>query len=189
MYSTSFPLTLEHKVVRVIEGWVGRPKGIMQVLYKRDFIDHQRNLSDYSLDGKKQWKDENGVVRDQYLPICLRYTLSQCIDFKHEITAMEDLAVKLSTATSTVKVLYTPKYHCEIAGEGVEYSWGISKKFYRSLPLSVKKGLVNFRASVRQSVNHVSIHHVRKFAARARRYMLAYLHFDDNTTDVIVSYN
>ena len=32
-----------------------------------------------------------------------------------------------------------PKCHCELAGEGIEYSWGCSKNKYRLLPLSEKR--------------------------------------------------
>jgi hypothetical protein len=91
---------------------------------------------------------------------------------------MEELASQLSTDTSTVTIIYTPKYHCEIACEGIEYSWGLSKKYYRNLPLVRKKGLVNVRSSVLECVNKVTIDSVRKFAALARRYMLAYMFYD-----------
>ena len=147
-------------------------------------------MSDYSLDGKKEWKDDNGTVHGRYLPFCLRYTLAQCHDFRNELTAMEDLARRLSIQSSAVNIIYTPKYHCEIAGEGIEYSWDIFKKFYRKLLLSENKGVSNFRSSVRKSVEHVNIQHVRKFTARARRYMLAYMHFDDsNIPAKVTSYD
>jgi hypothetical protein len=110
--------------------------------------------------------------------MCLRYLLAQCSDFKNEITALEDLARRLSSDTSTVKIKFTPKYHCEIAGEGIEYAWGLSKRYYRSLPLARKRGISNFRLSVRESVDAVSVHNVRKFGGRIRRYMLAYTHYD-----------
>jgi hypothetical protein len=104
--------------------------------------------------------------------------MSECSDFKNEITALEDLAEKLSTETCMVKIKFTPKYHCEIAGEGIEYAWGYSQRYYRNLPYAQKKGAKNFRESVRESVRAVSVDNVRKFGARIRRYMLAYLHFD-----------
>ena len=48
-----------------------------------------------------------------------------------------------------VKMMSTPKYHCELAGEGIEYAWGFIKSRYRCiLPLSQKKYLDQFRASL-----------------------------------------
>jgi len=32
----------------------------------------------------------------------------------------------------------TPKYHCELAGEGIAYTWGCSKNYYRSMNLQDK---------------------------------------------------
>jgi hypothetical protein len=46
-----------------------------------------------------------------------------------------------------------------------------------------KKGIDNFRKSVKESVNEVTIKNVRRFGARIRRYMLAYCHFDSDYND------
>jgi hypothetical protein len=86
------------------------------------------------------------------------------------------------TDTCNVKINFTPKYHCEIAGEGIEYAWGYSKRYYRNLPFARKKGIRNFRESVRESVDVVSVDNVRKFGGRIRRYMLAYCHFDNKSS-------
>jgi hypothetical protein len=176
-------LTLLREVDKKEEGWHGKPKGILQILFERGHINEEISLSEYTLDGKKSHKDENGEVLKQYLPFCLRHVLSQCRDFQNEVTAMEDLAAQLSTDICTVHILYTPKYHCEIAGEGIEYAWGLSKKYYRNLPLNKKKGLANFRKSVRDSVSYVTVDHVRQFSGLARRYMLAYNFFDNRDND------
>jgi hypothetical protein len=176
--ATELGLQLEHEVGEVLEGWIGKPKGMYQILWERGWIDATKKFNEYSNDGKIHEKDERGEVMPQYLPMCLRYLLTQCSDFKNEITALEDLARKLSLGTSTVKISFTPKYHCEIAGEGIEYAWGLSKRYYRSLPLARKRGIANFRFSVRESVDTVLVHHVRKFGGRIRRYMLAYTHYD-----------
>jgi hypothetical protein len=171
-------VSLDHEADVIIEGWVKKPKGILQVLYERGFIDRNRPLSDYSLDGKVEWKDEFGEIFPRYLPLCLRYLLSECSDFKNEVSALEDLASKLTINESEVSIIYSPKYHCEIAGDGIEYSWGLSKKYYRNLPLQSKKGLANFRESVIDSVRRVTVDSARKFSALARRYMLAYSFYD-----------
>ena len=42
----------------------------------------------------------------------------------------------------------TPKCHCELAGEGIEYAWGCAKNHYHQQPLKHKKGKENFRQTV-----------------------------------------
>jgi hypothetical protein len=177
--ANGFGIEIFHEVDDVIEGWVGKPKGVLQILYERGYIDPNRDLKEYSLDGKEEWKDDDGEIRQRYLPFCLRYILSQCSDFKNEITAMEDLALRLSINDSDVSIMFTPKYHCEIAGEGIEYSWGLAKKYYRNLQLSQKKGVANFRISVKSCVSRVTNLSARRFCGLIRRYMLAYSHYDN----------
>ena len=48
---------------------------------------------------------------------------------------LDDLSRK---GTPKVELLTSPKYHCELAGEGVEYTWGMMKKYHRSLLLETK---------------------------------------------------
>jgi hypothetical protein len=66
--------------------------------------------------------------------------------------------------------------HPEIAGEGIEYSWGCSKGAYRRLPFTEKKMKEKFRQSVRNCIDPsvLTIERQRKFSKRARQYMLAY---------------
>jgi len=84
-----------------------------------------------------------------------------------------------------VKVMLTPKCHAELAGEGVEYMWGCAKNHYRTLALKKKKGKENFMASVRHctSNNIITINRVRKFARRARQYLIAYHVVDSGNVD------
>jgi hypothetical protein len=45
-----------------------------------------------------------------------------------------------------VSVIITPKFHAEMAGEGIKYSWGVAKSLYRRMPLDSKKGKSSFKA-------------------------------------------
>jgi hypothetical protein len=58
------------------------------------------------------------AVRD--LSLSLKHILSQQLDFKNELSALQHLAKRLGT-----KVICSSKFHAEIAGEGIEYCWGI----------------------------------------------------------------
>ena len=87
-------------------------------------------------------------------------------------------------------MLFTPKYHCEITGEGIEYSWGASKRLYRKYPLKDKRQCKQFRKLAKECVEKVNIPMSRKFSRKARSYMLVYLHMkmkkqnDGNTIDI-----
>ena len=63
----------------------------------------------------------------------------------------------------------TPKCHPELAGEGIEYSWGCAKNFYRRLPLREKKKKEMFMSSVRKSLAQAILNQDRivKFSKRA----------------------
>jgi len=46
----------------------------------------------------------------------------------------------------------TPKCHCDLAGEGIEYSWGCAENLYCQKPLSQKRKKETFRATVTQHI-------------------------------------
>ncbi len=71
----------------------------------------------------------------------------------------------------------TPKCHCELAGEGIEYSWGCAENEYHRQPLSAKKKKETFREMFRKSIakDVLTKERVRLFSKRAREYMCAYV--------------
>ena len=77
-----------------------------------------------------------------------------------------------------MQLLTSPKYHCELAGEGVEYCWGLAKRFYRSVGIEEKRTKEKFQKIVRESIEFVKKEHVEKFSAKCRRYMMAYNAFN-----------
>ena len=72
--------------------------------------------------------------------------------------------------------LWTPKFHCEPAGEGIEYSWGCAKNSFMHRPLSDKRKKDNFRRTVRQCLLRevLSTSRVCKFSKHAWEYMCTY---------------
>jgi len=151
---------------KVKEGWVGKAKGMMQVLWERGFIDAGQ-YAKYTVNGPQ---DEYGNVDKDF---CLSYQMSQQYDFAHEDSLLQHYGKELG-----IIVDRTPKCHPEMAGEGIEYSWGCGKNHYRALPLSEKRSKKNFLTNVRKCMSsdrdHISIDRVRLFSRRARRYMVAY---------------
>jgi hypothetical protein len=106
----------------------------------------------------------------------LSYLLQQCTDFKDEKSDLEHLAAELSGRETTISILFTPKYHCELAGEGIEYCWGEAKQMYIKLPLNKKKSWESFRKCVAVCLSKVNIEMCRQFLVKARGYMLGYHH-------------
>jgi hypothetical protein len=165
----------------VIPGWQGQPKGLMQVLWERGFID-ESSLDKYTLDGRK-----NPITGEVNLQSSLRHILANCKDFKDEETALEFLGTQLGV---TVKL--TPKFHAELAGEGIEYSWAHSKAFYRRLPLSQKRGRESFKKLVRDCTCPDSVLtkvRMEKFAARARAYICTYHHLEQQKERLLAAAN
>jgi hypothetical protein len=52
-----------------------------------------------------------------------------------------------------VDVDRSPKCHCEITGEGIEYSWACEKNHYWQILLDKKRGKEFFLKSMRESVS------------------------------------
>ncbi|KAI2492861.1 hypothetical protein MHU86_21674 [Fragilaria crotonensis] len=111
----------------IIPGWQGKAKGLLQVLWERGLIESEA-LDKYTVDGRR-----NVITGKVDLQNSLRHIMANCRDFKDE-TALQHLGRQLG-----VTVLLTPKFHAELAGEGVEYSWAHAKAFYRRLPVSKKR--------------------------------------------------
>eukprot|EP00957_Ditylum_brightwellii_P106320 8111460-Ditylum_brightwellii.AAC.1 len=54
-------LTLDKVEDKILEGWVGKPKGIKQIAFERGFVDLD-NINMYTKDGPK---DEDGKTIDE----------------------------------------------------------------------------------------------------------------------------
>jgi hypothetical protein len=99
----------------VVEGWEGIPKGLLQVLWERGIVNETR-LLDYTINGR-----QNGYcVVDK--TFALKSLMASCLDFEEEETLLQSTGREMG-----VLVDWTPKCHCELAGKGIEYSWGCAK--------------------------------------------------------------
>jgi len=152
---------------KVHEGWVGKPKGMFQILWERGWIDERR------------WKDYRLVARDpddddQIIEsLSLKYLIESCHDFQNEVTQLQTI-----TSDYGMQVEMTPKYHAEIAGCGIEYSWGAAKSRYRQIPLEKKRKKSDFKEAVSHSINVLSTATVRKCNRKARTYIQAYYYLE-----------
>ena len=155
----------QHKVI--VEGWANKPKGSLQILYERGFID-PLNIKDYKENGSK---DEYGIVREE---TALKLLMKQQHDFMTEVTLLQLHAEKLG-----VMIDRSPKCHPEIAGEGIEYVWSLAKLKYRFMRINAKRSTKGFHDAIATatSTDNLTKIKIRKCSKRARRYMLAYWAF------------
>ena len=85
--------------------------------------------------------------------------------------------LKMIRAAIHIKaVVITQKFHAELAGEGIEYSWGISKGVYHWKPLHSKRSKKSFKVLVKEctSRNILAMKTVHKLSRQARAYICAY---------------
>jgi hypothetical protein len=157
------PLSYEQQ--EIVQGWEGKPKGMEQILWERGWINPSQNRKVYTVHGTK---DSMGAIRKD---TSLRYLMSNLKDFESQETMLQLKAKEMGILMDR-----TPKCHCELAGEGIEYAWGCAKNHYRRQPLKDKRGKENFRQTVRKCFSRqiITTERVRLFSQRARAYILAY---------------
>jgi hypothetical protein len=153
------------------EGWVGKPKGIRQVLWERGLLDPQVTYV-----AKIKRDDPNLEEKVEYSTV-----LADCADFLGEKTSLMYLGERLG-----VEVDRSTKCHPELSGEGIEHSWGRAKSVYRRAKLADKKGKENFRRLVAECLSTeegagkgaLTPEMIRKFSRHARQYILAYFYIE-----------
>jgi hypothetical protein len=163
---------LYNKEDDIEKGWIGQPKGMLQLLWERGFIDP--SVEDPKRYYSKEGKTATGIIDPTR---SLNLLMKQLYDFVHELTLLQFKGSEIGKERGIeIIVDRTPKCHCEMAGEGIEYSWGFAKNSYRRYAMEEKKSKEKFRASVKKCLNrdHVTTELVQKFSRRARRYMIAY---------------
>jgi hypothetical protein len=133
-------ISLQYPKARITEGWSMKAKGLLQILWERGWINPGEcmafkqdknagrivNTSFYTINGRKD--PRTGQILDS---TSLRALMGQCTDFKEEDTALQFLRKHLG-----LRVLFTPKFHCEFAGEGIEYNWAHAKAKNANHPAS-----------------------------------------------------
>lgn len=145
---------------------------MLQILFERGFVDPSKPKEYYTMEGRK---DKYGNIAPE---TSLHQMIMKCADFAEEETLLQFHGRNLGAVVDR-----TPKCHPEMAGEGIEYSWGCAKGLYRRLPIAQKKSKEKFRESVRKCLSreHIQTKQQQQFSRRARQYMLAYLAMETDT--------
>jgi hypothetical protein len=160
------------------EGWEGKPKGMLQILWEQGWIDPQW-WQDYTVNGKK---DALGRTIDKS---SLKFLLGNCNDFINEESMLQYYGRLMGVAVDQ-----TPKCHCELAGEGIKYSCAASKNKYWRFPVGAKKGKEQFQTLVRECLSRqvITTTLVWAFSRTVRQYICAFhaLHDQQQTgTDLV----
>jgi hypothetical protein len=156
-----------------VECWFQKTKGLRQILLERGMID-LTNLGQYTKNGKK---DGEGNLLPGTSVIDM---LANCKDFKSEKSILHFIGDMYG-----VEVMFTPKYHCELAGEGIGYAWGFAKCRYRRIPIIRRRNKEGFLPCVSEVLSRdaISVDRIRRFSRRARRYVCAYFVFHELNGD------
>ena len=167
-------IAIKKNVQKVREGWMGKNKGILQVLYERRWIDISK-LDQYRMDPVK---DNNGnIIDDTY---SLKMIMERQTDFQNEKTLLQHNVAEIgSNRRINISILRSPKCHPEVAGEGVEYFIAHAKLFIRTIPWQNRKNIRTFQKYVmlafsRSVGSKITDDRAIAFSRRARDYIVAY---------------
>jgi hypothetical protein len=160
VFAQNIPL---QKIIPNIEAsWVGKQKGLLQVLWERGWIDVSP-LDEHAIIKK----DDAGAADEELSLHCI---MKSCLDFANETAELQSMGEKMG-----VRVLSITKFYAEMAGKGIEYLWGVAKPWYPSKPLHLKWKKASFLELVRGCLNPnlITKEKVRSFSKQARSYICA----------------
>jgi len=134
-------------------GWMGAQKGGLQMAMERGLIDATRPIKYYS---KKEVLD----------------ILAACDDFKNELCLLEWVGAKYN-----VKIVFSAKGYCDVAGFGIEYIWAVAKNFIHRKPLKEREKWDDFDTIFREAVSTkvLTMKAVRGCGRKCRNFQRAYL--------------
>jgi len=172
------------------EWWRGMRKGQAQLLFETGWIDP--SLKDPKLQWTKGWgkhKPSEEELKTKQNKATGKWNASLHLAHRRDFREERTLIEKLFAAEGHIAVA-SPRYHPELAGNGIEYCWGKAKWcFRRQINNLVSKDLEKnvvialgdspFKAHGTGEVCDapLPVSRVRKFARRARTYGLLFQHF------------
>ena len=142
-------------------GFEGKPKGTKQILFETGWYRPELNPRT----GRPLWIGDINPQKDvdkrdhSYIG---SITLKKRPDFAAEKTDLE----KFMLSRGHILIM-SPKCHPELAGHGIEYSWGAAKLHYRRNNTLVPR---QFRSNVDEALAILTRRHVFMFERRARSY-------------------
>lgn len=178
--------------------YVGKAKGKKQILWERgvpaDIID---GMTDKGTSAEDDDTLEQGGIDDTNYPeilpgyklgtspeLPLQTKIQHAISSKSMtklLLSFDDFANEGSLLQNVVVgrghiLLFSPKCHPELAGAGIEYSWGKAKKYFRKINATAgaKCSVQEFHRRVTEALEGISLANCRAFSRRTRRYRAVY---------------
>ena len=158
------PIPTKQKYRKMIKGYVGQPIGLLELLWRRGYIDPAVNTKE--LPNDKQ----------------CRLIAKNIPQFKNELSEIEIVMKELD-----VEIVFTPKAHCKIAGRGIEYVWRVAKMMFRkeNATLDNDKRVNTLKARVKKIMTDIPLEIYQKCCRHAREYKLSYAALlEDDETNV-----
>ena len=143
--------------------YVGKQKGMKQVAYERGL---------YSSINMRKTHDNPDLS--------LEFVLGNCADFKGQRSELQ-----VAIEERGHQMALSPKFHCELAGVGIEYSWGKAKQYFR-MHSTGQSNDITVRIDAAISQTHITLGLVRKYARICRDYMRGYIR--GNTGPAVEAY-
>ena len=145
------------------EGYVGKAKGMKQIAWERGLF---KPVADGKMHGRKV---EDNTDEDPTLS--LPHMLANCWDFSHEKTALQEY---VESRGHILRMCV--KGHPELAGVGIEYSWGKAKQKFRRDVNDRKSGHLhrNIVKCFSRDDLFLPLCRIRKYARKTRSYRHAY---------------
>ena len=94
---------------------------MLQILWERGYINSEKDVRFYSVNGEKINKDSKEIIAGT----SLKQIVDRLPDFKEELTLLQFCAKQLG-----VEICCSPKCHPEIVGKYIEFFWTFSKNNY-----------------------------------------------------------
>ena len=160
----------------IIPGYIDKPKGMQQYLWERGLYfetkmnpscEHQGCLKKGQ--GCPMLTAVNPKKPDLHKrdhSYCMKTVLGNCRDFAMELSALEQKFIDRGHT-----LIMSPKGHPELAGKGIEFSWGVSKKYFRKINNCKGKDLHD---NIYTSFEVLDLPQARRNSRRTRRYRAAY---------------
>ena len=123
-----------------LENWIGKPKGPTDVFYQQGILDLDTFY--FNNFNEKGQKYSCGQIIEG---TNLYGMLGSCTDFTKKYTL-----IKNNCKSMGAKCDRSPKYHREVAGEGIEYSWGNAKMVFRIIRMKNRKSVSDLRPKMKR---------------------------------------
>lgn len=148
------------------KGYMGCQKGVLQMVYERGFF--RPGMVFKQTPATKLKHEKEGTTPDWKM--YANEVLANCPDYRKEKKELEDLWEKEGHI-----LVPSVKGHPELAGEGVEYAWGFTKRYYRKHNDRIP---THQMANVIASLSQLKLSNIWAFGRRTRDLMRAYIHLE-----------